>query len=110
VKPQLSRVYTPSNIKDPKNTGNIISTAEVAKHYTKEDLWMIIKGNVYDITDYVKQHPGGVRALVKFAGRDGTENVQYHSSKMLELLNSHYYIGKLPREEGGGGGGSCTIS
>jgi len=69
---------------------------------------MIIKGNVYDITEYVPSHPGGVRALLKFAGKDGTENVQYHSPRMLEILNSRYYIGKLPKEEGGGGG--CIIS
>jgi len=100
--------YTPSSIKDPRNRDNIISKYEVSQHNTQNDLWMIIKGNVYDITKYVKSHPGGVRALVKFAGKDGTENVQYHSSAMLEILNSHYYIGRLPREEGGPGGG-CII-
>jgi len=82
----------------------------VAEHATQDDLWMIINGNVYDITDYVQYHPGGVRALVKFAGKDGSENVHYHSSKMLELLNQHYFIGKLPREEGGPRGGGCIIS
>lgn len=80
----------------------------MAEHDKQEDLWMIIKGNVYDITKYVGSHPGGVRALVKFAGKDGTDNVQYHSSMMLEILNSRYYIGRLPKEEGGGGG--CIIS
>jgi cytochrome b involved in lipid metabolism len=68
---------------------------------------MIIKGNVYDITTYVPSHPGGERALLKFAGRDGTENVQFHSSKMLEILNSGYFIGKLYKEEAPS---RCTIS
>jgi len=81
----------------------------VAEHATQDDLWMIIKGNVYDITDYVQYHPGGVRALVKFAGQDGTENVHYHSSRMLEILNNQYFVGRLPKHEGGGGGG-CIIS
>jgi len=109
VEPTTVRaLYKPSNIKDPRNRGNIICKAEIAEHNTQGDLWMIIKGNVYDITTYVQQHPGGVRALVKFAGRDGTENVQYHSPKMLEILNSNYYIGKLPRQESDQG--SCTIS
>jgi len=100
--------YTPTSIKDPRNINNIFTREEVALHNTQHDLWMIIKGNVYDITQYTPSHPGGVRALVKFAGKDGTENVQYHSSAMLEILNSRYYIGKLPREEGGPGGG-CII-
>jgi len=70
---------------------------------------MIIKGNVYNITDYVDYHPGGTRALVKFAGRDGTENVEFHSSQMLEILNSRYFIGRLPRREGGLGSCACTL-
>lgn len=68
---------------------------------------MIIKGNVYDITTYVRSHPGGERALLKFGGKDGTENVQFHSSKMLEILNNSYFIGKLYREESPN---RCTIS
>lgn len=101
--------YKPSSIKSPINQKNIITRAEVAEHATQDDLWMIIQGNVYNITDYVQYHPGGVRALVKFAGKDGTDNVHYHSSKMLEILDQHYFIGRLPKSEGGGSRG-CIIS
>jgi len=80
---------------------------EVAKHNTKDDCWMIIKGHVYDVTAYFAYHPGGERALLKFAGKDGTENVQFHSSKMMELLNNYFYVGKLKRQEESS---SCTIS
>ncbi len=58
----------------------------------------------------MESHPGGRGALLSFAGKDGTENVQYHSPKMLEILNSRYFIGTLPKEEGGGGGDrGCII-
>jgi len=80
---------------------------EVAKHNTKDDCWMIIKGHVYDVTPYFAYHPGGERALLKFAGKDGTENVQFHSSKMMELLNTYFYVGKL---KGYSEPSSCTIS
>jgi len=100
-------IYVPSSIKDKVNQSNVFSEEEIAKHHTKDSLWMIIKGNVYDITAYVSTHPGGERALLKFAGRDGTENVQFHSSKMLEILNSRYFIGKLYKEEAPS---RCTIS
>lgn len=46
-------VYTPSSSKSPLNRQNIITKEEVAEHATKEDLWMIINGNVYDITEYL---------------------------------------------------------
>jgi len=90
---------TPSSIKNKINQQNIFTIEEIALHNTKDSLWMIIKGNVYDITTYVPSHPGGERALLKFAGRDGTENVQFHSSKMLEILNSRYFIGRLHTDE-----------
>ena len=32
---------------------------EVSKHNTKDDCWLIIHGKVYDVSDYVDEHPGG---------------------------------------------------
>lgn len=32
---------------------------EVAKHDTEDDCWMIIHNKVYDVTEYVGEHPGG---------------------------------------------------
>ena len=60
---------------------------------------MIINNKVYDITPYVQIHPGGVTALVRFAGRDGSENVEFHSKKMMKLLDTYMYIGRLERPE-----------
>lgn len=104
--PPLPKIK-PSSIKDKINQQNVFTSEEVAQHNTKDSLWMIIKGNVYDITTYVRSHPGGERALLKFAGKDGTENVQFHSSTMLEILNSSYFIGKLYTEEAPS---RCTVS
>jgi len=103
----LQKKYKPSSIKDKVNRFNVITAEEVAEHCTRDSLWMIVKDNVYDITPYVSSHPGGERALLKFAGKDGTENVQFHSNKMLDILDSHYFIGRLYKEEKPS---SCTIS
>jgi cytochrome b involved in lipid metabolism len=67
---------------------------------------MIIQGNVYDVTPYFDYHPGGHRALMNFAGKDGTENVEFHSPKMMELLDKYFYIGRLE----GTKDYSCVIS
>lgn len=45
---------------------------EVAKHHTKEDAWIILHGMVYDITEFLAYHPGGVECLLEYLGKDGT--------------------------------------
>lgn len=49
-----------------------MSMADVAKHNTKNDLWMVIHGKVYDVREYARDHPGGAEALVEVAGTDAT--------------------------------------
>jgi len=92
---------------DKRKIKTVFTEEEVAKHCTEGDCWMIIKGHVYDITTYFPYHPGGKRALLKFAGRDGTENVEFHSPRMMYLLDNYFYIGRLNTTPEGG---SCVIS
>ncbi|KAH3684998.1 hypothetical protein WICPIJ_004030 [Wickerhamomyces pijperi] len=46
---------------------------EVQKHNTKDDLWMIINGKVYDVTKYIDEHPGGEEVLIDCGGVDATD-------------------------------------
>ena len=47
--------------------------AEVRKHNTAEDAWIILRRKVYNITPYLRYHPGGVNILVRATGKDGTQ-------------------------------------
>jgi cytochrome b involved in lipid metabolism len=67
---------------------------------------MIINGGVYDVTKYIDYHPGGHNAILKFAGKDGSENVQFHSEKMMRILDTYFYIGKLEGYKNAG----CLVS
>jgi len=80
---------------DKKCIAAIFTEEEVAEHNKNDDCWMIIKGKVYDVSNYFELHPGGQRALMNFAGKDATENVQFHSPRMMYLLDTYFYIGKL---------------
>lgn len=43
--------------------------AELSKHQTKESCWIVIDGNVYDVTSFAGLHPGGPAIILKYAGR-----------------------------------------
>ena len=49
------------------------SMAEVARHASKEDLWMVIGDGVYDLTKFAAFHPGGASFIVAAAGQDASE-------------------------------------
>ena len=66
---------------------------EVAKHTEETDSWFIVNGNVYDSTEYNKDHPGGAESILMVAGGDGTEDFEaIHSKKAWKLLEK-YQIG-----------------
>jgi cytochrome b involved in lipid metabolism len=69
---------------------------EVSKHKTQDDLWLIIDGAVYDVTEYVDEHPGGVAAIMKNAGGDASEGFHgpQHPSRVMDIVDE-YKIGTL---------------
>ena len=44
------------------------TAAEVARHCTPDDCWLIIKGNVYDVSGWGESHPGG-KVVYTYGGR-----------------------------------------
>merc|ERR1719420_1785529 len=60
--------------KKPKSGGGGgLTMAEVAKHTTKSDCWVVVAGQVLNVTSFLSQHPGGELAILTFAGKDATE-------------------------------------
>eukprot|EP00913_Durusdinium_trenchii_P017339 g16305.t1 len=47
-----------------------ITREEVAKHNKAEDAWIIVDGDVYDVTKFAGVHPGGTQILLEYAGKD----------------------------------------
>lgn len=82
--------------------------AEIAKHNSKDDAWIVVNNKVYDITGFVQAHHGwelggGVSTLLSILRNLGADCSQefneIHSPTAKQQLKE-YYIGvlRLPDE------------
>lgn len=74
-----------------------ISVKEVMLHNNVNDCWIVLNGEVYDVTSFIGNHPGGAARLLEVAGKDATNKfLQVHSPEVLDRMKGHLvYIGKL---------------
>lgn len=62
-----------------------ITTEEVAKHNKEDDCWVILYGEVYDVTKFLNDHPGGKQAILIYAGKECTEEFDMlHEKKVIQ--------------------------
>ncbi len=50
----------------------MVKMEELKRHCTRDDAWTAIHGEVYEITEFIKRHPGGQSSVMKIMGQDGT--------------------------------------
>merc|ERR1719326_363522 len=85
--------------------GGGYTMADVAKHTTNTDCWVVLHGRVLDVSKFLKEHPGGELAIMTFAGKDATEEFDMiHPPDVIEKYAPNAVIGVIGG--GGGGGGS----
>jgi flavocytochrome c len=73
-----------------------LTAEEVAKHTSEDDCWVIVNGQVLDVTSFLDDHPGGKMALMTFAGRDATEEFNMlHDKNTVEKYASEIILGPL---------------
>ncbi|WVQ79977.1 hypothetical protein IAT38_002078 [Cryptococcus sp. DSM 104549] len=102
----------------------------VAEHDSREKgVWIVVHGNVYDVTDFLDDHPGGAEIILRYAGKDATEEYEpiHPPDAIKDNLDPSKHLGplvpsslpapepapsapapntvKVPQVGGGGGGG-----
>lgn len=77
-----------------KNSAQVFTLEEVAKHNTEGDCWTVVNNKVYNITEYIPSHPAG-KSILQGCGQDATQLfTDKHSKKTNNKLND-YLIGNL---------------
>lgn len=75
-----------------------IPMSELKKHNTDDDCWMALRGNVYNLKEFLDYHPGGSEVMEEYFGADGTQMFNYyHSFVNYEKLLASCQIGILDR-------------
>ncbi|RDB24775.1 Fumarate reductase [Hypsizygus marmoreus] len=79
-----------------KTTSGAYTMEEVAKHNKKDDIWVVVDGQVLDVTTFLPDHPGGEKAILLYAGRDATEEFNMlHDPKVIPRYAPEAVIGKV---------------
>jgi cytochrome b involved in lipid metabolism len=87
---------TPAPSGSAAATGGLDLTV-VAQHNSASDCWSAISGNVYDLTAWIPQHPGGSGVIENMCGRDGTRsyNGQHQGDATADAVLTGFLVGPL---------------
>lgn len=79
----------------------IITLDEVQQHSTADDAWLVLDGRVYNITMFLRYHPGGQDILIKrAAGRDATALFnKYHPNVKAHNMLKKCLMGYLQQSD-----------
>ncbi|EGR49157.1 uncharacterized protein TRIREDRAFT_121629 [Trichoderma reesei QM6a] len=81
----------------------IFTAGDVASHNKPDSLYITIDGDVYDLTKFQDDHPGGKKILQRVAGKDASKQFwKYHNEGILKKYKAKLQVGSLdtkPKEE-----------
>ncbi|RKF83286.1 Fumarate reductase [Golovinomyces cichoracearum] len=94
---KVSKHAKPSKFEIPETQ---YSMEEVAKHNTRDDLWVVVKGVVMDVSNWLDEHPGGPQAIMNFMGKDASEEfAMLHDDEVIPKYAPSQVIGRLKGQE-----------
>lgn len=87
----------PSTASGQAGAGSI-AMAQVAQHNSRTSCWSAINGNVYDLTSWIPNHPGGEQGILQLCGTDGSVkfNKQHGDQQRQATVLAGFKIGVLP--------------
>ena len=77
-------------------SNRIVTKEELRNHSTASSCWIAVDGIVYDVTKFLKAHPGGANVIIDVSGKDVTEDFfTYHKKEILVKYGPKFRVGIL---------------
>lgn len=54
------------------STSTVYTAQQVAEHSQANDCWIVIEDKVYDVSNFLQAHPGGVERIIPHCGQDAS--------------------------------------
>ncbi|MFH0828948.1 MAG: cytochrome b5-like heme/steroid binding domain-containing protein [Candidatus Kerfeldbacteria bacterium] len=96
------------NTNTTNSTPITLTLAVIAQHDSASDCWLVISGQVYDVTSYLRAHPGGVSIVVPYCGT--ADATQAFRTKAGQGSHSSAAHADLIRYKLGPVNGTITVS
>lgn len=98
-RPKQARVPKPTTAAQKTrpvvNGWAVYSAEEVALHRKRKDCWVSFQGGVYDVTEWLKDHPGGADRILQHAGTDISVVFMQQPHRMAFTIIKEYRVGSL---------------
>lgn len=88
----------------PEETATVsaspLTLEDLAAHASPDDCWIVVRGQVYDVTSYIPAHPTRPSVITEWCGKDATEAFETkvygrpHSPAAWDMLEQ-YRVGTL---------------
>lgn len=97
MQPRRSISSTSTSTEAPTQTTSTYSLAQIAEHPNATSCWTSVNGQVYDLTAWIAQHPGGQENILSVCGKDGSAafNAQHGGQRQPEQMLATFKIGSL---------------
>ena len=81
----------------PEESVNGYTLAQVSERNSAAECWVVIDGGVYDLTQWIRSHPGGSGAILNLCGKDGTSSFtsQHGGQARPSSTLDSYYLAPL---------------
>ena len=77
------------------DAARVISLEEMRKHTTEESCWIAVRGEVFDVTPFIDEHPGGFDIIISNTGKEREGRRGEKKNQSSPIASSFFFVAVL---------------